>query len=158
MIEKPDIPNPLAQYTTVCPDQDKPHDAYINLELIGENAESAYVSFDNHGALGAIAELLWEAAIDLYECQEFGIEHLIEFKGMVTDHELTVDDVLSGRGQQVAPHREGVTHPWDVPLVFRLAQWLEESKFRGCVELQVDADEISIRDLADGSLLWSERS
>jgi hypothetical protein len=152
--EKTDIPNPLAQYTTVCLDPNKPHDVYINLELIGDNSESVRISFNDHAALGAIAELLWEAAVDLYEGQEFGIEHLTKIKGVMTDRELTVEDVLSGNGSDVAPHREDIAHPWDIPLSFELAQWMEEVQLLGSVELHIGTDEISVRQLTDGTLLW----
>jgi hypothetical protein len=94
--------------------------AYV--ELDGEAGESVRLAFTDPGSAGAIAEMLWECAVDLAEAEMYGIGSVIERKGKrpEVDDELTVADILAGRGEpdiisgDITERRPDIVFPWAI--------------------------------------------
>jgi ABC-type sugar transport system substrate-binding protein len=93
--------------------------AYV--ELDGEAGESVRLLFTDPGAAGAIAEMLWECAVDLAEAEMCGIDAVVERKGRRSEveEELTVADILDNRGgsevmEDIVERRPDIVFPWSI--------------------------------------------
>ncbi len=109
------IQDPLSSYKLTGSVGDK-DSTYAVLELDGENGRSAQVKFYDFGLAGALAELIWELAVDLAQAQTEGIESVAEIKGIEGDSEtMTVDDLLDSIANPDNPtnNRTDLAFPWD---------------------------------------------
>lgn len=89
------------------------------LSMYGEDSGNSEVRFTDPDTLGALAELLWEAAVDLFQAQTAGIESLGEIKGTQNDDDFSVENILNGEspsnGKIDNPYnsREDIRYPWE---------------------------------------------
>lgn len=106
------IQDPLSSYRLTGSVGDK-SSTYAVLELDGENGRSAQVKFHDFGLAGALAELIWEMAVDLAQAQELGIESVAEIKGIEGDIDtMSVDDLLDSIADDPYNNRTDLEFPW----------------------------------------------
>lgn len=113
------LENPLFQYHLVGYHAD-PTATVIVLELMGEDGEEIQVTLDSPEITGGTAELLWEAAVELFEAQEYGIERVVAIKGQQMANpekaDLTVEHILdndTGAIGGVMMQRDDIIYPWN---------------------------------------------
>ena len=89
------VTNPLAQFHLEG-DPDDPDGVQAVATFFGEDGVQVEMRFDSPGFCGAIAEMLWECAVDLYEGQTDGIMSVVARKGEAPseDEPLTVEQFL----------------------------------------------------------------
>ena len=115
MPETDPIENPLVSYVARG-NSDDPSSVIIEVEILGDGGGKCLVQFSDFQMLGAVAEMLWEAAVELFEGQELGIEHLAEIKGRLVemDRDTTIEDILTPEGNPggIAKTRNDILYPW----------------------------------------------
>ncbi|MFM7068633.1 MAG: hypothetical protein ACKOYM_04150 [Actinomycetes bacterium] len=111
-----EIINPIAQFHLEG-DPDAPEDVVAIATFFGEDGTQVEMHFTRPGHSGALAELLWECAIDLWEGQTKGIMAVVARKGEHTDEPLTVDRILDAADYPILPNPlnpRNLIFPWQV--------------------------------------------
>jgi hypothetical protein len=111
-----EISNPIARFY-LQGDADNNDNTEAIVDLFGENGEQVQVKFNRPGESGAIAEMLWECALDLAEAQTYGIMQVAERRGEYDESDLTVDQILSESDKDIKPvedaeRNKGIVYPW----------------------------------------------
>lgn len=111
---KVELVEPLISYITR--GTDDPDSCETVIEMLGDEGQSNYMAFKSHQLLGAIAELFWEASLELYAAKMYGLDDLIDRKGEMVDNSeadytiehMFVEDMPGG----LAKKTESPLYPW----------------------------------------------
>lgn len=80
-------------------DLDDPSSCVVVIEIFGQVGEpNAVIRINDKEIMAQVGDLLWTAAIDLYQAQTQGLRDLLAFKDqepVPVDGTLTVEDILS---------------------------------------------------------------
>lgn len=64
------------------------------VEFYSSDGERAEMRFTSPDFSASLADMLFACSKDLYEGQEFGIQHILDRKGHLADQDFSVEDIV----------------------------------------------------------------